>query len=68
MKTLKKEISPELAAIDAAMQRAARSAHALARRTKTPCYIWKDGVIVDLNEQRKSGRRKSIGSSGKTQK
>jgi hypothetical protein len=68
MKTQKNELSPELAAIDAAMQRAARSAHALARRTKTPCYIWQDGVIVDLNEQRKSGRGKSADSSGKTQK
>ena len=45
--------NPEFAAIDAALRRAAKAAHSLARKTKTPCYIWKDGVIVNLTEQKK---------------
>lgn len=40
--------NPEFAAVDAAMKRAAKAAHSLARKTKTPCYIWEDGTIVDL--------------------
>ena len=40
--------NPEFAAVDAAMKRAAKVAHSLARKTKTPCYIWEDGAIVDL--------------------
>jgi len=40
--------NPDFAAMDAALKRAAKAAHALARKTKTPCYIWKDGEIVDL--------------------
>jgi len=47
----------EFAAVDAALKRAAKAAHALARKTKTPCYIWKDGVIVDLSAQRKIRKR-----------
>jgi len=23
------------------------AAHTLARKTKTPCYIWQDGIIID---------------------
>ena len=30
----------EFAAVDAALKRAAKVAHTLARKTKTPCYIW----------------------------
>lgn len=43
----------EFADVDAALKRAAKAAHALARKTKTPCYIWKDGAIVDLTEKHK---------------
>ena len=42
--------NPEFAAVDAAMKRAAKAAHSLARKTKTPCYIWEDGAIVDLQQ------------------
>jgi hypothetical protein len=42
--------SAEFAAVDAALKRAAKAAHLLARKTKTPCYIWKDGVIVDATK------------------
>jgi hypothetical protein len=42
--------NPDFAAVDAAMKRAAKAAHSLARKTKTPCYIWEDGAIVDLQQ------------------
>lgn len=45
--------NPEFADVDAALKRAAKAAHLLARKTKTACYIWKDGTIVDI-----SGRKK----------
>jgi len=57
-----KPMNEELAGIDAALRRAAKAAHALARKTKTPCYIWKDGQIVDIAAKRKTplqGRRSS---------
>jgi len=41
----------EFADVDAAIKRAAKAALALARKTKTPCYIWKDGAIVNLTEK-----------------
>lgn len=41
----------EFSDVDAAIKRAAKSALALARKTKTPCYIWKDGAIVNLTEK-----------------
>lgn len=52
-----KQDNAEFAAVDAALKRAAKTAHALARKTKTPCYIWKDGAIVDLSKQRKIRKR-----------
>ncbi len=52
-----KQDNSEFAAVDAAMKRAAKAAQALARKTKTPCYIWKDGAIVDLSAQRKIRKR-----------
>lgn len=44
----------DLAGVESALRRAAKSARALAKRTKTPCYIVKDGKIVDIAESRKS--------------
>jgi hypothetical protein len=44
----KQPISEEFLAIDTALKRAAKVAHATARKTKTPCYIWQDGRIIDL--------------------
>ncbi|KAB0672012.1 hypothetical protein F6V30_05415 [Oryzomonas sagensis] len=41
-------MNAEFAAIDTALKRAAKAAHLLARKTKTPCYIWKGGEIVDI--------------------
>jgi len=49
----KQPISEEFLAIDTALKRAAKVAHATARKTKTPCYIWQDGRIVDLTFAKK---------------
>ena len=56
----KTTLNAEFAGIDAAIKRAAKAAHLLARKTKTPCYIWKDGQIVDIAAKRNKpaqGRR-----------
>ena len=45
--------NPEHAGMDAALKRAAKAAHALARKTKTPCCIWENGQIVDLTQRSK---------------
>ena len=45
--------NPEFIGMDAALKRAAKAAHLLARKTKTPCYIWKDGQIVDITGRKK---------------
>ena len=50
-KITKTQLNEEFAGIDAALKRAAKAAHTLARKTKTPCYIWKDGKIVDLMQK-----------------
>jgi hypothetical protein len=49
----KTPLNEEFAGIDAALKRAAKAAHLLARKTKTPCYIWKDGQIVDIAARKK---------------
>ncbi len=43
----------EFAAIDAALKRAAKVAHTLARKTKTPCFIWEGETIVNVTEQKR---------------
>lgn len=51
----------DLAGIDKALRRAAKSALALARQTKTPCYVFKDGKIVDIAIRKKTtGARKMV--------
>ncbi len=45
-------MDPFLAGVDAALRRAAKAAHALARKTKTPCYIFENGQIIDLTQRR----------------
>jgi hypothetical protein len=42
---------PDLAGVDIALRRAAKSALMLARQTNTPCYVVKDGKIVDIAER-----------------
>ncbi len=44
----------------AAMRRAARAARALAIKTGTPLYVWRDGRVVNLNPRgrlKKKSRR-----------
>ncbi len=44
----------EFAAVDTALKRAAKAAQTLARKTKTPCYIWEGGKIVNVTDQKKT--------------
>lgn len=60
-KKTKTPLNTEFAGIDAALKRAAKAAHLLARKTNTPCYIWKDGKIVNLTKKSggETGRKPS---------
>lgn len=51
--------NPEFAGMDAALRRAAKAAQTLARKTKTPCYIWQDGQIVDITAVRRDRKTTS---------
>lgn len=42
-----------------ALKRAAASALKLARQTKTPCYVMKDGKIVDIAARRAKTPKKA---------
>ena len=53
----------EFADIDAALKRAAKAAHQLARKTKTPCYIWQDGQVVDISGLKKGTAKAKKASS-----
>jgi hypothetical protein len=61
---LKLPENTEFAGIDAALRRAAKAAHTLARKTKTPCYIWKDGQIVDITKQKKNSSPSRAATKG----
>lgn len=39
---------PDLLQVGKALQRAALRALELARQTGTPCYIWRDGRVVNI--------------------
>jgi hypothetical protein len=41
----------DLANVGKALERAAKSAYLLARKTDTPCYVLKDGKIVNVAER-----------------
>lgn len=58
-------LTDEFVGIDAALKRAAKAAHLLARKTKTPCYIWKDGKIVDISVRKKAPAQGGQQASGK---
>lgn len=47
-KTMPKD--SDLAGATEAIIRAAKSARVIAQKTKTPCYVMKDGKIVDLTK------------------
>ena len=57
MKTNAKPRDKDLVGSQAALKRAARSALATARRTRTPCYILRHGKVVDIAVARKTARR-----------
>ena len=40
---------PDLLNVGIALRRAALKARELARQTGTPCYVWRDGQVVDVN-------------------
>ena len=40
---------PDLLNVGIALHRAALKARELARQTGTPCYVWRDGQVVDVN-------------------
>ncbi len=42
---------PDLANVEKALKRAAKTARSLAEKTHTPCYVVKDGKIVNVAEQ-----------------
>lgn len=51
----------DLRGAQAALERAARAALALARSTGTPCYILKDGRIVDIAApRRRTAKRNAV--------
>jgi len=51
---------PEIRVAMAALRQAAKNALQLAKETGTPCYIWRDGKIVNINPHvRKNWRRSS---------
>lgn len=49
---------PDLAGVEKALRRAAKSALTLARRTKTPCYVVQEGQIVDIAKRKKPTAKK----------
>jgi hypothetical protein len=48
-----------------ALKRAAKAALELARQTGTPCYVEKDGKIVDLAARPAAKRRRESRANGK---
>lgn len=48
MKKKEQPKDPDLLGATEALKRSAASALKLARKTHTPCYVYKDGKIVDL--------------------
>lgn len=47
---------PDLAGVGKALKRAAKAALTLARKTHTPCYVLKDGKIVNIAERQTASR------------
>jgi len=61
----RKKIMPkdaDLANVEKALKRASKTARSLAEKTQTPCYVVKDGKIINVAEQEtpyRPGRRKT---------
>ena len=48
---------PDIAGSMAALKRAAKQALVLARQTGTPCWVMRDGKLVDLAKRRRIAAR-----------
>jgi hypothetical protein len=48
---------PDIIASKKALERAAREARKLSRKTGTPFYVLKDGKVVDLNRAEKRNKK-----------
>lgn len=59
MRTNGKPKDKDLRGSQAALERAARAALALARSTGTPCYILRNGKVVDIAAPRKRTAKRS---------
>jgi len=59
MKSNGKPKDNDLLGSHAALKRAARRALETARRTGTPCYVMKDGKIVDIARAGRASQRPS---------
>jgi pyruvate/2-oxoacid:ferredoxin oxidoreductase alpha subunit len=60
MKNEKLPKDPDLLGSVQAMKRSAANALKLARKTHTPCYVVKDGKIVNVAERQKPRRTEKI--------
>ncbi len=60
MKNEKLPKDPDLLGSVQAMKRSAANALKLARKTHTPCYVVKDGKIVNVAERQKPSRTEKI--------
>jgi len=60
MKNEKLPKDPDLLGSVQAMKRSAANALKLARKTHTPCYVVKDGKIVNVAERQKTSRTEKI--------
>ena len=50
---------PDLANVEKALKRAAKTARELAKKTLTPCYVVKEGKIVNVAEEETPYRKGS---------
>lgn len=41
-------VDPDLQKVELALRRAAQGARELALRTGTPCYVWRDGKMINI--------------------
>lgn len=46
-----KDVSARWQGVEAALRRAGIEARKLAERTQTPCYVMRDGRLIDLRQE-----------------
>ena len=64
MKNKIESTNPDILGSFAALRRAAKAAHKLAKETGTPLYVWQKGRVVNLNpvrRKRATSRRRKVG-------